>query len=128
MTAGNSPHVTYRFKQTVHILPFFVMTAIYLWLVVEPRLIFNSFGSILSEAPPFLTGARALTDTLSLPGGFVMYLSGFLSQGLASSGLGAALIASVGFFLYDLCRRHLGTARPGSTVAATVCPVALFLI
>jgi hypothetical protein len=128
MTSGNSTHAMYRFKQILHILPFFVLTAIYLWLVVEPRLIFNSFGSILSEAPPFLTGARALKDTLSLPGGFVMYLSGFLSQGLTSSGLGAALIASVGFCLYDLCRRHLGTARQGSTVAATVCPIALFLI
>ena len=102
MTSGTPTHVTYRFKQMVHILPFFVLIAIYLWLVVEPRLIFNSFGSILPEAPPFLTGARALKDTLSLPGGFVMYLSGFLSQGFASSGLGAAIIASVGFCLYDL--------------------------
>lgn len=131
MNVGDPSNVTDRLKQRLLGVPFFAACGMYLWRVVEPRLIFNSFGSILTEAPPFLTGMRFFKDTLTHPGGFVMYAAGLLSQGFASSWLGAVIIVCVGLCLYDLCLRHLQAVHTGpsvTAVAATLGPAALFLI
>ncbi len=71
----------HRIRQIPHSLIFFLFGTLYLWLVVEPRLIYQCFGTILPDAPIFLTGWSFLGRSLALPGGFVMYVSGFLSQG-----------------------------------------------
>jgi len=73
------------------LLPFFALSFVYLWLVVEPRLIYYSMGTILSNAPQFATGWTFLEDSLGTPGGFVAYISGFLSLGFYYSWLGAAI-------------------------------------
>ena len=87
-------------------LLFFVLCFLYLWLVVEPHLIYHGFGTLLPDASPFATGWWFLKDSLSMPGGPVIYVSAFLSQGYYHSWLGAAIIVLAGFCLSELSRRH----------------------
>ena len=102
---------------------------LYLWLVVEPRLIYYCFGTILPDTHQFAIGWSALRDALDLPGGFIAHLSAFLSVGFHRSWLGAAIIVLAGASLAELTRRHLvkaGLAR--ATIPALLPAVALFLI
>ena len=87
-------------------LLFFVLCFFYLWLVVEPHLIYHGFGTLLPDASPFAAGWSFLMDSLSMPGGPVIYASGFLSQGYYHSWLGAGIIVLAGFCLGELSRRH----------------------
>lgn len=108
---------------------FFVLCFAYLWLVVEPRLIYHCFGTILPDAPQFAAGWSFLRQSLTLPGGFVTYVSGFLSLGFHHSWLGAGIIVLAGVCLAELTRRHLakaGFAR--ASVPAAFPAIALFLI
>ena len=110
-------------------LLFFVLCFVYLWLVVEPHLIYHAFGTILSNAPQYAMGWPFLRNSLAVPGGFVNYVSGFLSQGYCHPWLGAAIIVLAAFCLAELARRHLLTAgfAPASVLAGLPA-VALFLI
>jgi len=108
---------------------FFVLCFLYLWLVVEPNLIYHGFGTLLPDAPAFATGWSFLKDSLSTPGGPVLYVSGFLSQGYCHAWLGAGIIVLAGFCLAELCRRHLLAA--GFAHASLLAPlpaIMLFLI
>ena len=119
----------YRIKQFPHNLIFFVSGALYLWLVVEPHLIYQCFGTILPDAHPFVTGWPFLKSSLDLPGGFVEYVSGFLSQGFYYSSLGTVIIVVSALCLCELSRRHLvaaGYAR--ATVLTSVPAILIFLI
>jgi len=111
-----------------HLL-FFVLCFLYLWLVVEPHLIYHGFGTLLPDAPPFATGWPFLKDTLSLPGGPVIYVSGFLSQGYYYSWLGAGIIVLAGFCLGELSRRHfVTTGFAQGRLLAPLPAIMLFLI
>jgi len=121
--------VFYRIKQFPHNLIFFLLGALYLWLVIEPHLIYQCFGTILPNAHPFVTGWPFLKNSLDLPGGFVAYVSGFLSQGFYYSWLGTVIIVVSSLCLCELSRRHLvaaGYAR--ATVLASVPAILIFLI
>ncbi len=110
-------------------LIFFVLAFVYLWLVVEPHLIYHCFGTILPDAPQFATGWTFLRDSLATPGGPAAYVSGFLSQGYSSTWLGAAIIVLAGLCLADLSRRHLVTAGfVHASIPAAFLAVVLFLI
>ena len=110
-------------------LIFFVLAFIYLWLVVEPHLIYHCFGTILPDAPPFATGWAFLRDSFATPGGPAAYASGFLSQGYSSAWLGAAIIVLAGICLADLSRRHFVTAGfVHASVPAALPAVMLFLV
>ena len=118
-----------RIRQIPHNLIFFVLGMLYLWLVVEPRLIYQCFGTILPDAPTFLIGWPFLENSLGLPGGFIMYISGLLSQGYYFSWLGAVIIALSALCLCELSRRHLvaaGYAR--ATVLSSFPAILLFLM
>jgi len=118
-----------RIRQVPHNLLFFALAALYLWLVIEPHLIYRCFGSILPDAPVFLTGWPFLKNALGLPGGFVMYVSGLLSQGYYYSWLGTAIIVLCVLLLCELSRRHLATAGGARAAAFSSFPaVAVFLI
>ncbi|MCX5644971.1 MAG: DUF6057 family protein [Phycisphaerae bacterium] len=107
----------------------FLLCFVYLWLVVEPDLIYYCFGTILPDAPPFATGWAFLRDSLGTPGGPVAYAAGFLSQGYYYAWLGAALITLAGLGLSELCRRHLVTAGlVRASVLATFPAIMLFLV
>jgi hypothetical protein len=121
--------VLYRIKQFPHNMIFFLLCTAYIGLVIEPHLIYNCFGNILSDAPIFVTGWRFLENSLTLPGGFVVYISGLLSQGLYYNWVGTLIIILSALFLCELYRRHLLTAGfPRATVLASVPAVLLFLI
>lgn len=110
-------------------LVFFALCFVYLWLAVEPRLIYFGFGTLLPSAPPFATGRAFLMDALAMPGGGIAYVSGLLSQGFYFSWLGAAIIVLTALGLSELCRRHLSIAGLRRSAALTGLPaVALFLI
>ncbi len=110
-----------------HLL-FFVLCFLYLWLVVEPHLIYHGFGTLLPDAPPFATGWPFLKDTLSLPGGPVIYASGFLSQGYYYSWLGAGIIVLAGFGLSELSRRHFALAGFAHGWAVAPFPAIMFFL
>jgi len=121
--------VFYRIKQFPHNLIFFLLSALYLWLVIEPHLIYQCFGTILPDAHPFATGWPFLKNSLDLPGGFVAYVSGFLSQGFYYSWLGTVIIVVSTLCLCELSRRHLvaaGYAR--ATVLISIPAILIFLI
>jgi hypothetical protein len=108
---------------------FFLLVTAYICLVIEPHLIYNCFGNILSDAPIFITGWPFLKNSLSLPGGFVMYISGFLSQGFYYSWLGTVIIILSALFLCELSRRHLVIAGyEHAAVLASFPAILLFLI
>ncbi|MEN6334921.1 MAG: DUF6057 family protein [Phycisphaerales bacterium] len=110
-------------------LPLLVLSFLYLWLVVEPRLIYFGIGTVLPDAPPFATGRAFLRDSLGTPGGFVTYVSGLLSLGFYHSWLGAAIVTLAGLGLAELSRRHLARAGcPLASLAAMLPPISLFLI
>ena len=108
---------------------FFVLCFIYLWLVVEPHLIYHCFGTILPTAPQFATGWSFLKDSVSMPGGPVAYISGFLSQGYYYAWLGAVLIVLTAFSLATLTRWHLVVAGlTRASVLATFPAIMVLLI
>lgn len=106
----------------------FVLCFVYLWLVVEPHLIYHCFGTILPDAPLFTTGWSFLRDSLGVPGGVVTYASGFLSQGYYYAWLGAAIIVLAGFCLSELSRRHLMAAGLAHLSILAGLPAILFFL
>ncbi|HON92010.1 MAG TPA: DUF6057 family protein [Sedimentisphaerales bacterium] len=114
---------------SVSCLLFFLLSFLYLWLVVEPRLIYYCFGTILSDTNQFATGWSPLRDSLQLPGGLVAHIAAFLSVGFHRSWLGAVIIVLTGASLAELTRRHLVKAGlSDATIPALLPAVALFLI
>lgn len=106
-----------------------MLGALYLWLVVEPHLIYQCFGTIIPNAHPFATGWPFLKNSLDLPGGFVTYVSGFLSQGFYYSWLGTLIIVISTLCLCELSRRHFAAAGYArATVLASVPAILIFLI
>ncbi len=74
-------------------LLFFTLLYLYLWLVVEPHLIFHGSDRI-TNFPSFYRTWSFFTSHLSRPGGLVEYLSAFLSQLFYFSWLGALVITT----------------------------------
>lgn len=119
----------HRIRQVPHNLIFFLAGMLYLWLVVEPRLIYQCFGTILPDAPIFLTGWPFLENSLRTPGGLIMYVSGFLSQWYYYSWLGAVIIVLSALCLCELTRRHMAAAGYARTTVLSSFPaVLLFLL
>lgn len=86
---------------TARSLMFFVLFYLYLWLIVDLRLIYGG-GGVLSGFPVFFKGWTFLREHLSYPGGLVEYLSAFLAQ-LFYIGWAGALIVTVQAWLICLC-------------------------
>jgi hypothetical protein len=72
-------------------LLFFTFFYVYLWLVIEPHLIFHGSDRI-TNFPSFYRTWTFLASHLARPGGLVEYLSAFLSQLFYFSWLGAIVI------------------------------------
>ncbi len=118
-----------RAKWVPQNLILFVLCFVYLWLVVQPHLLYYGFGTLLPNAPQFATGWSFLKDSLGTPGGPVTYVSGFLSQGCYYAWLGALIIVLAGLSLSELARRHLLAAGLAhASVVAPVPAIMLFLI
>lgn len=118
-----------RIKRFPHNLIFFLLCYVYLWLVTEPHLIYHCFGTIIPDAPSFMTGWSFLRDSLGVPGGFVVYIEGFLSQGYYHSWLGALIIVLTTFCLGELSRRHFVIAGHTHSTVLTCFPgIMIFLL
>ncbi len=121
--------MTFRVRQLPHNLLFLALCFVYLWLVVEPDLLYHCFGTILPAAPLFATGKAFLLDRLDAPGGGILYVAGLLSQGYYYPWLGAAIIVLAALGMAELFRRHLalvGVTRPAWLTSLPA--VAFFLI
>jgi hypothetical protein len=77
--------------QVIRELLFFTLFCLYLWLIVEPDLIFHGSDRI-TNFPPFYRTWSFFASHLSRPGGLTEYLSAFLSQLFYFSWLGAMVI------------------------------------
>ncbi len=117
-----------RIKQLPHNLALFILGTLYVWLLVEPRLIYACFGIILKDAPRFVLGWPFLKDVMSLPGGFIMYISGFLSQGYYVSWLGAVILVLCTLLLCEIFRRHLIITGCLHTTLLTSVPAILLVL
>jgi hypothetical protein len=118
-----------KIKLFPHNLIFFLFGALYLWFVIEPHLIYQCFGTILPNANPFTTGISFLKNSLYLPGGFITYVSGFLSQGFYYSWLGTVIIVVLALCLSELCRRHLvASGHTPTTILTSIPAIIIFLI
>ncbi len=127
--ARTSKGMTLRAQWLPQNLLFFVLCFLYLWLVVEPHLIYHCFGTILPSAPLFATEPALLMGHLAIPGGGITYAAGFLSQGYYYAWLGAAIIVLLALQLAELFRRHLALAGFTRSAVLTALPaVAFFLV
>jgi MFS family permease len=76
-----------------------------------------------------MTGWSFLRNSLGEPGGFVVYIAGFLSQGYYHSWLGALVIVLTALCLGELSRRHFVVAgHPHSTVLTCFPLLMIFLL
>jgi len=80
---------------------FFVLLYLYLWLVVDLRLLYSG-GGVITNFPVFFTDWPFFRTFLSRPGGLVEYLSAFLSQLVYYSWAGA-LVVTLQAWLLCLC-------------------------
>ena len=118
-----------RIKRFPHNLIFFLLCYVYLWLFTEPHLLYNCFGTIIPDAPSFTTSWSFLRDSLGVPGGFVVYTAGFLSQGYYHSWLGALIIVLTALCLGELSRRHFVVAGHPRSIVLTCFPgIMIFLL
>ena len=120
--------MTFRVRQLPHNLLFFALCFVYLWLIVEPNLIYHCFGTVLPQAPLFAEGKAFLLDRLGMPGGGILYVSGLLSQGYYYSGLGAAIIVLAALALGELSRRHLALVGVTQSAWLTCLPAVAILL
>ncbi|MHC4325365.1 MAG: DUF6057 family protein, partial [Planctomycetota bacterium] len=94
---------------------FFLLCYLYVWLFIEPNLVYHGFGALIPDAPLFSADWRFLGDSLEIPGGLTFYACGFLSQWYYYSPLGALIVILVALCLCELSRRHyIRAGYPGS--------------
>ena len=82
---------------------FFACTYLYILFVIEPRLIYHSFGNFITY-PDFSVDWEFLRNSLSYPGGTVEYIGGFLSQLYYFSWLGALVLTAISLLIYIAAR------------------------
>jgi hypothetical protein len=92
-------------------LLFFVLYYLYLWLVVDLRLIYHGGGTI-TNFPIFYLECGFFREFLSCPGGLVEYASAFLAQ-FFYIGWAGALVATVQAWLMWLCTGTIMRAVSG---------------
>jgi len=129
-TTSAAPRVRARVTgQIVCGLVFFGGAFLYLWWRVDPHLLYRSFGFVIPETPLYSSGWTFFRQTLALPGGFVMYVSGFLSQWYYYAWAGALVLVLVAVLLAELVRRHLALAGlPRPALVVYLPALAIFLI
>ena len=116
---------------TALILLFFILYYVYLWKVVDLRLIYHG-GGIISSFPVFFRGWSFFQGYLCYPGGLVDYVSAFLSQ-FFCIGWAGALIATLQAWLLWLCtgaimRTVVGWRPLWICILVPVCLLALYTL
>jgi len=80
-------------------LVFFIVFYLYVWLEIEPHLIFHG-GGVITNFPCFYLGWAFLEKFLTYPGGAVEYIAAFLSQFLYYSWAGAIVVMVQGWVIF----------------------------
>ena len=94
--------------RTSRSLIFFVLFFLYLWFVVDLRLIYNCAG-VITNFPVFYRGWAFFREFLSHPGGLVEYTGAFLSQLFYISWAGA-LVVTIQAGLISVCIGYILTS------------------
>ncbi len=84
---------------------FFLLFYLYLWLRIDPRLIYHG-GQTITNFPVFFRTCAFFRHLAPYPGGLVEYLSAFLSQFLYI-GWAGALVVTVQAWLICMCTDYL---------------------
>jgi hypothetical protein len=82
---------------------FFICFYLYVWLFIEPHLIYHSFGNFIAY-PNFSVDWTFLKAHLGYPGGLAAYIGGFLSQLYYFSWLGALVATAVAWLIYTAAK------------------------
>ena len=88
-------------SRSIRSLVFFILFYLYLWLKVNPQLIYHGGGTI-ANFPSFFRGWAFFQKFTSYPGGPVEYLTAFLSQ-FFYIGWAGALVITLQAWLICLC-------------------------
>lgn len=91
---------------------FFVCFYLYVWLFIEPRLIYHDFVTSYMAYPAFSVDLEFLTNSLSYPGGMVEYAGGLLSQLYYFSWFGALIVTVVAWLMYIATRTLIRLSAP----------------
>ena len=91
--------------RTSRSLIFFVLFCLYLWLVVDLRLIYNCAG-VITNFPVFYRGWAFFYEFLSHPGGLVEYTGALLSQ-MFYIGWAGALVVTIQAWLMSVCTGYI---------------------
>jgi len=94
-----------RYGRWVPSLVFFGLAYLYLWRVVDVRLIYYAAGMV-SDFPEFFRGEAFFRPFLSYPGGLAEYLGAFLAQWFYWPWTGA-LVVTLQAWLLAACARFL---------------------
>ena len=89
---------------------FFVLFYLYIWLVIDPRVLYEGDAGF----PPFSMGRASLEAAVTHYGRLVEYVSGFLAQSYYLSWLGALVITTVTGLIcvsLDVLVRAMGGSR-----------------
>jgi len=106
---------------------FFLLFYFYLWLEVDPRLIYHG-GGFIPNFPVFYANWSFLFDSISYPGGPTEYISAFLSQLFYWSWVGALIITVLAWLLFVSVEAYINTIRaPGLRFLRIAGPVVLFI-
>lgn len=89
---------------------FFAVYYLFVLLIIEPELIYHSYGRILYYYP-FVMDSRFLYDSLTAVGGPVNYLTGFFNQCFYFSWIGSLIITAIGWLLWLLSKKAFAVTR-----------------
>ena len=106
---------------------FFVLFFLYLWLRIEPHLIFHG-GWYTLNFPVFYKDWSFFKDYLSYPGGFVEYGSAFLSQFLYYSWTGAIVITLQAWLIFLCTNSFIKALNAQQLTWLRFIPPILFLV
>jgi hypothetical protein len=98
---NSSRHLTWLLQSFI----FFTLFYLYLWLYIDPKLIYHGAG-IITNFPAFYKTWSFFPPFLSYPGGPMDYLSAFLSQLFYYSWVGALVVTVQAWMMY-LCLDYL---------------------
>jgi len=100
-------------RQKIETIVFFVMFYLYLFLVVDLRLV-PSVGGNITQFPVFYRGWDFFSNAWAMPGGLVDYLSSFLVQFFYISWAGAIVVTLQAFLIYFFTRKFLDSLKMSS--------------
>ncbi len=118
--------ITNKWKKLLRDMIVFSCFYILMLWVVEPRLLYNSFGVDI-RYPAFRWGWDFLSGFLSYPGGAIEYTGAFLSQWYFYSWLGAAIVMIIAWGVCKGFGHYLSLAGTGTHEFISYIPAAAML-